>query len=379
MASTQIRPHPTPIVEEGALAARPHPIRKRILVVGGGQAGLSVGYHLKQLGIEDFLIVDGSARIGDAWRKRWDSLRLFTPAAYDGLDGMPFPAPRGAAPGKDHMADYLEAYARRFDLPVLLETRIDRLASKDGHFVLRAGEQVFEANRVIVAMSNYQRPRIPPFAPELSPAIRQFDTGSYRNPAQLAPGSVLIVGAANSGAEIARDLAATHHVIVAGRKVNEIPGTYAGFFNQRVMVPLLNRVVFPYIMSVETPIGRRARQGVMKSAVPLIRVKSRDLAALGVTRVGRVAGARDGLPLLEDGTRLDVDNVVWCCGLDAGLDWIALPVLGPDGEPEHDRGLAKGVDGLYFVGQHFLTSMSSAMVHGVGRDARRIAALAARG
>jgi putative flavoprotein involved in K+ transport len=367
------------LVEEGAAIAALSsiPVNTRIIVIGGGQAGLSVGYHLKRLGVEDFLILDGEARIGDAWRKRWDSLRLFTPAAFDGLDGMPFPAPRLATPSKDEMADYLEAYARRFELPVVLRGRVSHLRREGGRFVVMAGARRYETERVIVAMSNYQVPKRPDFASALSPEIVQLDLGSYRNPGQLKAGTVLVVGAANSGAEIAKDLVRTHHVLLAGRKVSEVPGKYTGRINQRVLVPLLNRLIFPYIMSVNTPMGRRARPNLMKSAVPLIRVKSRDLDAMGVTRVARVVGVRDGKPVLEDGTVCQVANVIWCTGFGNGLDWIDLPVRLSDGEPDHDRGVARGVEGLYFVGQHFLTSMASAMVFGVNRDARRIAKLAA--
>jgi len=367
------------LVEEGAAIAAmaATPVKTRIIVVGGGQAGLSVGYHLKRLGIDDFLILDGEARVGDAWRKRWDSLKLFTPAAYDGLDGMRFPAIGSAAPSKDEMADYLEAYAQRFELPVVPRARVTHLGREGGRFVLTAGGRPYEAERVIVAMSNYQVPKRPDFAAGLSEDIAQFDLGTYRNPAQLKPGTALVVGAANSGAEIAKELVRTHRVLLAGRKINEVPGSYWSGFNQHVMIHILNRVVFPHIMSVNTPVGRRARPGVMKSPVPLIRVKSRDLEALGVTRVARITGVRDGKPLLEDGTIAEVANVIWCTGFDNGLDWIDLPVRLNDGEPDHDRGVARGVDGLYFVGQHFLTSMASAMVHGVNRDAKRIARLAA--
>lgn len=375
--SRTIRPA---LVEEGAAlaGAQRNPISKRILVIGGGQAGLSVGYHLKRLGIHDFLILDASPRIGDAWRRRWDSLKLFTPAAYDGLDGLPFPAAKGSTPGKDAMADYLEAYARQFALPVMLETRVDRMVREAGRFVLTAGDRRFVAECVIVAMSNYQVPRVPAFASELLPSIRQFNSATYRNPRQLAPGSVLVVGAANSGAEIAKDLAATHRVTLAGRKVAEVPGSYSSFISRRVIGPILNRIVFRHIVSVNTPIGRRIRPRLIHGPAPLIRVKSRDIDALGIRRVGPVAGVREGLPILADGTTLPIDNVIWCTGYDAGLDWIELPVLLPDGEPDHDRGVATAVAGLYFVGQHFLTSMASGMVQGVGRDAHRIAALAAR-
>jgi len=367
------------LVEEGAAIAAIEnlPVSTGIIVVGGGQAGLSVGYHLKRLGVEDFLILDGEARIGDAWRKRWDSLKLFTPAAYDGLDGLHFPARGDATPSKDEMADYLETYARHFDLPVVLNARVTQMTRRDGRFALTAGGQRYEADKVIVAMSNYQVPKRPSFARELAPQIRQFDITTYRNPGQLAAGDVLIVGAANSGAEIAKDVASTHRVVLAGPKVNEVPGRYDSFVNQHIVIHILNRLVFPHIMSVNTPMGRRARPAMLKTAVPLIRVKSRDLDALGLRRVGRIAGVHGGKPTLEDGTLLEVANVIWCTGFDNGLSWIELPVRLDDGEPDHDRGVARTVDGLYFVGQHFLTSMASAMVNGVGRDAKRIATLAA--
>jgi putative flavoprotein involved in K+ transport len=275
------------------------------------------------------------------------------------------------------MADYLETYAHHFDLPVALEARVTRLTREGGHFVLEAAGRHYEAAHVIVAMSNYQVPRRPGFARELAPSIRQFDPTTYRNPSQLIEGDVLIVGAANSGAEIAKDLVETRKVILAGRKVDEVPGRYESFINQHVVVHILNRLVFPHILSVKTPIGRRARPSVMRRAVPLIRVKSRDLAAMGVVRRGKVTGARDGFPMLDDGTFVCVSNIIWCIGFANGLDWIELPVRLPDGEPNHEMGVARNVPGLYFVGQHFLASMASAMVHGVNRDARRIAAIVA--
>ncbi len=376
--------------EEGAalaasLVAGPHaaPVRKSVIVIGGGQAGLSVGYHLQRQGVEDFVILDAAPRIGDVWRRRWDSLHLFTPAMYDGLHGMRFPGPKGAFPTKDQMADYLEAYASRFNLPVLSAARVDSLTRKGERYIVKAGNRIFESDRVVVAMSNYQVPRLPAFAGALDAGIRQIQAKDYRNPDQLAAGDVLIVGAGNSGAEIARDLGASdlgasHRVVMAGPGTGEIPGKFNDFLNRHVIVHLLNRLVFPHIMSVKTPIGRRVRPKVMKRSVPLIRVKSADLARLGVKRVGRVIGAKQGLPLLDDGTTLAVANIIWCTGFEPGFSWIKLPVLLDDGEPDHQSGVVSSAPGLYFVGLHFLTAMSSAMVNGVGRDARRIAALIAR-
>lgn len=346
-----------------------------ILVIGGGQAGLSVSYHLRRLGVEH-LVLDASDRIGDAWRTRWDSLTLFTPRRYDSLDGMRMPGDPAGSPTKDEMADYLEAYVARFDLPVLTGHRVTSLRRDGDDFLAETAAGTFRAHQVIVAMSNYQQPRIPAFAHELDAHIRQLHAAAYASPAQLLPGPVLIVGAGNSGAEIANDIAAEHDVIVAGPSTGQIPGSYEGFLNRHVVVHLVNGLVFPHLLSVDTPLGRRARPRVLTKGVPLIRVKSRDLARLGVVRAGRVTGVLDGMPLV-DGEPVRVTNVIWCTGYGAGLDWIGMPILDDRGEPRHDRGVVPEVPGLYFVGLHFLTSMASAMVHGVGRDAARVAALAA--
>ena len=347
------------------------------IVIGGGQAGLSVSYHLRELGVEH-LVLDASPRIGDAWRNRWDSLHLFTPARYDGLDGMRFPGDPAEWPSKDAMADYLERYAQTFELPVRSGTTVDELTRRrEGDadvFVVRCGDETFTSRSVVVAMSNYQVPRSPAFASELSPDIRQLHAGEYHSPDQLVPGRVLLVGAGNSAAEIANELASTHPVTIAGPSTGEVPGTFTSFISRHVVVHVLNGIVFNHVMSVNTPMGRKARPKMMTKGVPLIRVKSKDLAGLGVERAGRVTGVADGRPLV-DGAPVDAENVVWCTGFAPGFSWLRMPILDERGEPRHERGVAPDVPGLYFVGLHFLTSMSSAMVHGVGRDAARIAAL----
>src|SRR5688572_7753195 len=190
--------------------------RFEVVVVGGGQAGLAVGYHLARRGLR-FVILDANARIGDSWRKRWDSLRLFTPARYDGLPGLPFPAPAHAFPTKDDMADYLESYAARFDLPVRTGVRVDQLARQEDRFILSAGGRRFEADNVVVAMATHQVPWVPPFASALDPGVVQLHSGAYRNPAQLRDGRVLVVGTGNSGAEIALEVAARHPTWLSGR------------------------------------------------------------------------------------------------------------------------------------------------------------------
>jgi putative flavoprotein involved in K+ transport len=343
-----------------------------VIVIGGGQAGLSMGYQLKQRGVR-FVILDAHARIGDAWRRRWDSLRLFSPARYDGLAGMPFPAPPDSFPTKDEMADYLEAYAARFELPVLTGVRVDKLTRAGGRFVVRAGQRQFEAGQVVVAMANLQNGAVPAFARELSPDIVQLHSMDYKNPTQLREGGVLLMGAGNSGAEIAVELAATkRRVWLSGRHPGEMPFRGDSFLGQLVFLRLLFRVLFHRVLTIKTPMGRKARLKAHAGGTPLIRQKSKQLAAAGVTRAPRVVGIKDGRPLLADGRALDVTNVIWCSGFDAAFSWIDLPILDEAGRPRHEGGVVGEVPGLYFVGLHFLYAFSSAMIHGVGRDAARI-------
>jgi len=347
-----------------------------IAVIGGGQAGLSVGYHLRDSG-RSFVILDANERVGDAWRNRWDSLRLFTMARFSSLDGMPFPAAANDLPTKDEMADYLEAYAKEFNLPIRTGCRVERLSREpDGVFRLDLEERSIRAAQVIVAMGSFQSPRIPAFATELSPAIRQLHSVEYRNPRQLRPGKVLLVGAGNTGAEIAAELTSTHEVLLSGRDVGAIPFSPTGFAGRHGMTRFVLRFMFHRVLTIDTPIGRRMRPKVIGHSGPLIRTKRADLAASGVRFVSRTIGAEDGNPCLENGEVAGVENVIWCTGFHPGFSWIDLPIHG-EHQPRHDRGVADGQPGLYFVGLEFLTALSSEMIHGVGRDAKRVAAMAA--
>jgi putative flavoprotein involved in K+ transport len=347
------------------------PERFETVIVGGGQAGLATGWHLARRG-RPFVILDAGERVGDQWRARWDSLRLFTPARYSGLPGMGFPAPAWHYPTKDEMADYLETYAARFQLPVRGGVRVDGLTRLGDRFLATAGERRFEADNLVVASGAYHHPRVPPFAADLDPTILQLHSSGYRRPAQLREGGVLVVGAANSGAEIALEASRDHPVWLSGRHPGSEP-TRAGSRLDRLFTPpfwfAINQV-----LTVGTPIGRRLRPKLMGMGIPLARVRRRDLQAAGVERVPRAAGARDGLPLLEDGRVLEVANVVWATGFRTDFSWIDLPVFDPDGEPRHDRGVVDAQPGLFFVGLFFLSSVASSLVGGVGGDAGRIAA-----
>jgi putative flavoprotein involved in K+ transport len=341
------------------------------VVVGGGQAGLSVGYQLARRGLP-FVILDAGDRVGDSWRGRWDSLRLFTPARYDGLAGMRFPAPRHSYPTKDAMADYLEAYATRFDLPVRLGARVRHVARNGTGFVVTAGERRLLANNVVVAIGSWQRPRMPLYAARLNRNVVQLHSSAFQNAEQLEDGPVLVVGGGNSGAEIALDVARSgRQVWLSGRDVGHIP-IRIDSFAARFVLPVILRGVFHRLLTVRTPMGRRKRAEVFAHGLPLVRTKPEHLGAAGIERVPRVSDVRDGLPRLEDGRVLDVANIVWCTGFDPGLDWIDIPGVAHD-DPVTERGVVPGQPGLYFVGLLFMYSVSSAMIHGLARDARHVA------
>jgi putative flavoprotein involved in K+ transport len=335
------------------------------VVIGGGQAGLKAGYYLARTG-RPFVILDAHERVGDAWRKHWDSLRLFTPARFNGLPGWRFPARPYSFPTKDEMADYLEAYAKKFDLPVRHGVTVDRVARHGDRFVITAGEVNFEANNVIVATGANRVPMTPAFAAELDDRIVQMHSGQYKNPSQLRDGGVLVVGVGNSGAEIAYELVATRPTWLAGKESGQVPVPHGGK-RMRVMFPLI-RFIGHFVLSYGTPIGRKDIPKLRTKADQLIRRRTKDLAAAGIERVPRVAGVRDGLPLLADDRTLDVANVVWCTGYRQDYSWIDLPAFELDGEPIHTRGVSKE-PGLYFVGLSFQYSFSSEALPGRGRDA----------
>ena len=347
------------------------------VVIGGGQAGLSVGYHLAKRGIP-FVILDAHPRVGDAWRNRWDSLRLFTPSRYAGLPGFPFPGRGDAFLTKDEVADYLESYAQRFHLPVKNGVKVDSLSKEGQRFVTTAGDLRFESANVVVAMANYQVPRVPDFARELDPAVVQLHSHDYRNPSQLRDGGVLVVGVGNSGADIGLEVAQSHPTWMSGKESGHIPFRIETFLASNFLVRLV-RFVGHHVLTVSTPIGRKVRPKLLSKAAPLVRVKPQDLIDAGIERVPRVVGVRSGRPLLANDRTLDVNNVIWCTGYHPGFAWIKMPIFGEDGRPVHERGIVHGMPGMYFVGLHFLYAMSSASLVGVSRDAERVVkALASR-
>jgi putative flavoprotein involved in K+ transport len=339
------------------------------VIVGGGQAGLAVGYYLAQ-GNRSFVILDANERTGASWRKRWDSLQLFTPAYLSALPGLEFPGPRNRCPTKDEMADYLETYVTRFDLPVRRSLQVEAITRNVDRFAVMANDHRFEADNVVLATGGYQAAYVPDFANELDAGIMQLHSSQYRTPSQLRDGDVLVVGAANSGAEIALEASAEHRTWLSGRHPGNEP-TRPGSKADRLFTPpfwfFLSRV-----MSVTNPIGRRLRANMEQFTAPLGRVKPKDLDAAGVIRLPRTTAASAGKPVMEDGRLVDVANVVWCTGYRGAYEWVDFDVFDEKGQPVHDRGIT-AEPGLYFIGLFFQTSAASSLVGGVGRDAAYVA------
>lgn len=334
-----------------------------VAVIGGGQAGLAMAWHLRRLGLR-FAVLDAGSGIGSAWRSRWDSLRLFTPARYDALPGRPFPAPPDRYPTKDEVADYLRDYVAAFGLPVRLNSRVTRLHRDGDAFTLVTPQGTTRARQVVVATGPFQTPHVPKLATGLHPVVTQLHSSAYRNPAELPCGPVLVVGDGNSGRQIARELAATRRVELA------TAGT-ATVVPQRLM----GRDLFWWLdrsgllaAPATSRIGRRMRaRGEL-----VVGTTDRTLRAARVTLRPRLAAADGTGVRFADGSRTDVDTVVWATGYRADRSWIDVDSALADGPPVHERGVSPD-PGLSFLGLPWQHSRGSALLGFVGADAAHLA------
>jgi putative flavoprotein involved in K+ transport len=335
---------------------------RQVIVVGGGQAGLAAGYHLAGADVP-FAILDAHERVGDSWRQRWDSLELFTSARYSRLPGLDFPGDQERFPRKDEVADYLEAYARTFDLPVQSDTRVASLRVATDGYQLDTDKGPVTATHVIVATGAYQRPHVPQLSRELDPGVLQLHSADYRNPAQLDPAeTVVVVGAANSGAQIASDLASSHAVTLAqGSPLPHLPrrilgrslhwwGDHLGLFD----APL------------DSWRGRTQRGDVLVG--PSVRSLARRH---GIRLVGRAVDAAGKSMSFDDRAALEPDAVVWATGFRSDYSWIDAPIFDEHGAPEHRRGVT-AAPGLYFLGMHRQYSRGSSLIAWVKDDAEFI-------
>lgn len=344
------------------------------LIIGAGQAGLSTAYHLGRLG-QECLVVDGDARVGDTWRRRYDSLTLFTPAMADGLDGLPFPADPWHFPTKDEMADFLELYALTHDLPVRLRTRVQRVSRDADGFVADLDGKALCCDNVVVATGTFgHTPNVPALADDLAPGIVQVHSSAYAGPAQLPDGPTLVVGASHSGLDISHELGASRATVLVGPSRGNIPLEWDSA-RIRLAFPFIE-FAFHHVLTRRTPMGRRTMAKMRHHGAPQLRVKRHHLAERGVEWVQEhlTGVSADGLPQLDDGRTFEVDSVVWATGFRQVYDWLDLPLDVVDGWPVEYRGVVEEIPGLFFCGLAFQYAFSSTELSGVGRDAAHVAA-----
>jgi putative flavoprotein involved in K+ transport len=335
-----------------------------VIVIGGGQAGLAMGYHLARRGLS-FLILDAAEYTGAAWRNRWDSLTLFTPAKYSALPGLPFPAEPEQMPTKDEVADYLKLYADRFALPIEHSAPVLALRkiSEWSGYAVETNDRIYHADQVVVATGPFHKPIVPAMSKTVAAGVMQLHSSEYRRPDQLPAGDVLVVGGGNSGVQIATEVARTHR-------------TWLSISTTLPTLPqhLMRRSIFWWLdtlggmsVSATSPLGRLASRRdflIGKSAS----ASTRD----GVQLVGRTEAAEGNLIFTRDSAVIEVGSIIWATGFAPSFDFVHVPVFDGQGRPIHKRGVS-GVDGLYFLGLPWQHTRGSALLGWVGRDAHYLA------
>jgi putative flavoprotein involved in K+ transport len=335
-----------------------------VVVVGGSQAGLAMAWHLAQQGLR-FVVLEAGPEVGHVWRSRWDSLKLFTPAQYDALPGMAFPAPADTYPTKDPVADYLQAYAAAFDLPVRLKAKVTELRRlEDGSFEVRTADQAYRARQVVVATGPFQVPFVPPPAAKLDASVTQLHSADYRNPQVLPEGPVLVVGGGNSGFQIAEELAGTRQVDLSIATKNPmLPQRRAG----RDLFWWLTRLGVMRV-TVDSRLGRRASRREF-----VIGTNRRRLERAGVRFRPRLVDAEGRTVRFADHRLLeDVGVVVWATGYRSDYAWVHIPGVVREGHVVHRRGVTE-VPGLYFLGLSWQYTRGSALLGFVNDDAAYLA------
>lgn len=337
-----------------------------VVVVGAGQAGLATGYHLARHGIS-FVILEAADRVGQTWRGRWASLKLFTPARFSGLPGLPFPGGRDRFPGKEEVADYLEKYATTFELPIRFGSPVTELTRNGAGYQVVTPEQTFHAGAVIVATGAFQQPRLPAAATALGPDVLSLHSSAYRDPAQLRPGSVLVVGAGNSGLQIADELAN------AGRETHLSVGTRSGSLPRKV----LGNDIFWWLdrlLVLRAPLSTMPKvlRGGIEAEVLIGHTIEEVVRGGRITEHGRTVGASAQGVQFGDGTVLAVSNVVWATGYCPDYSWLGLDITDPETRLPVHRAGATAAPGVYFIGLPNMRTSASALLGWVGTDAGHV-------
>jgi putative flavoprotein involved in K+ transport len=336
-----------------------------VVVIGASQSGLAIGYHLARHGVR-FVILDAGSDVGQVWRSRWDSLKLFTPGQYSGLPGMAFPCPKDTYPSKDDVASYLQSYVSAFDLPVKLNAKVTSLTEREGKYLVRTADEGFTADQVVVATGPFQVPFVPPIIRDLDGTVFQIHSADYRNPGQLPAGEVLVVGGGNSGFQIAEELAAMRKVTLAvGQRVPSLPQRLLG----KDLFWWLSGVGFMKV-STDSRLGRKlAKRDVLIGSSP------RGIRSSGVTLRKRLTNLVGRRALFDDGSEQDIDVIIWATGYRSDFSWIEIPgIKNANGTIVHRRGVTD-TSGLFFIGLPWQHTRGSALIGFVKDDAAFIAGL----
>jgi putative flavoprotein involved in K+ transport len=334
-----------------------------VVVVGGGQAGLAIGYHLAQQD-RDFTILEAAGQPAAAWRARWDSLRLFTPTRYDSLPGKPFPGDPDGYPSRDEVVEYLTGYAQQFDLPVELSSPVRSVTPADGGYLVETEGRTYDAAQVVIATGPFQVPRLPAIAAGLDDAVVNFHSSDYRTPDAIPPGPVLVVGGGNTGFQIAEELSATHEVHLSiGSRQAPLPQKIFG----RDAFRFLDATGLIY-KTRDSRLGKR-----MVGSETLVGYSPRKLRRRnGVTIRPRATGAVGTTVTFEDGTTLEASSVIWATGFGLDHSFVDAPVFDANGQVIHRRGVTDA-PGLYFLGLPWLHTRGSALLGFVKGDAQYLA------
>jgi putative flavoprotein involved in K+ transport len=336
--------------------------RYDVIVIGGGQAGLAIGYHLAQQG-RNFTILDAADGPAAAWRERWDSLTLFTPARHDSLPGLAFPGDPDHYPTRDEVVAYLTEYARRFDLPIEYDSRVKAVRREDDGYLVALDDRSYLADQVVVATGPFQTPRTPALATQLDPAVVQMHSSAYRSAEQIPAGPVLVVGGGNTGYQIAEELSATHKVHLSiGARQTPLPQRPFGrdIFTYLIATGLMNK-------TRDSRIGQR-----LSGRETLIGSSPRAARRQGIHLHGRATGAAGRSVRFDDSTSLEIATVIWATGFELDHAWIDTPIFDANGAVEHERGITRS-PGLYFLGLPWQHTRGSALLGWVKDDAAHLA------
>ena len=333
-----------------------------VLVIGAGQAGLTLGYYLRRAGVR-FLIVDAADQVGSAWAQRWDSLVLFTPRRYNAMPGLSFNGDLDHEPTRDEVIRYLHRYATEFDLPVQLNSAVTALRHADGRYVAELPTGPIHADHVVAAPGPFQRPRVPDFASSVASDVYQIHSSGYRRPSDLPPGRVVVVGGGNTGYQIAEELAADHAVVLAvGSRQAPLPRRILG----RQIFWWLTKLGMQRI-TIDSRLGRRLGERETLIGSSPAKAKRR-----GITLKPRAVEAAGRVVRFADGTSVEADAIIWATGFESDYSWIHLPIADEQGHPRHRRGVTDQ-PGFYFLGLQWQHTRGSALLGLGSDDARYIA------